>query len=163
MGNIIYIFLDVDGVLNNKDYLIKCYNKNGHRPMHMYHYPFDPDCLNNLMKLNQYLESKNLKPLLILSSTWRLDEEALIILSARLAEYGLKIFDSTEFIKAERGKEIKNYIINHPRYKDFIIIDDEIFDFKEEYLLEKLIRTEFKTGFDNKVLNKALEYFEGRI
>ena len=140
MSDVVYIFLDVDGVLNNENYLVRCYNRNGHRPMSLYYTPFDPKCLNNLMKLCQYLESNHLAPLLILSSTWRLDRDSLIVLNARLAEYGLRIFDCTEFLEAKRGKEIKEYLANHIRYKDYIIIDDEMFDIYKYHNLDRLIK-----------------------
>ena len=72
MNNIIYIFLDVDGVLNNQKYIEKCYENNGHCAMHMNHVPFDPKCLNNLMKLVRFIEQKAYDVKIILSSTWRL-------------------------------------------------------------------------------------------
>ena len=54
-----FIFLDVDGVLNNEDYIEECYEKNGHHAMHMNHVPFDPKCLENLMILvNKLREEK---------------------------------------------------------------------------------------------------------
>ena len=34
--NLIYIFLDVDGVLNDENYIVKCYEKH-HKAMHMNH------------------------------------------------------------------------------------------------------------------------------
>ena len=158
-GSIIYIFLDVDGVLNSENYIIKCYKKH-HKPMHMNHVPFDPKCLNNLMLLVQALEKHTLKNVkIILSSTWRLHEVDYEIVNARLAEYGLTLSGKTSYIHGERGKEIKEYL-DSLRYKcyNFIILDDDINDIIP-YFSNNLIRTTSKTGFSKRYLNKALKFF----
>ena len=45
------IFLDIDGVLNDGDYIEKCYERH-HKPMSMDFVPFKLLGLNNLRSLN---------------------------------------------------------------------------------------------------------------
>ena len=70
-----YIFLDIDGVLNNEIYFEECFNRHKVKGiMSMNRFPFDPKCLNNLMKLNQELQKQNYNVKIVLSSTWRLNQ-----------------------------------------------------------------------------------------
>lgn len=126
-----YIFLDIDGVLNNEIHLIKCWNINGNHAMHMNHVPFDPHALELLMIMcNKIRENGNLH--IILSSTWRLHDEDFAIVNARLAEYGLRCEDKTPVINHKRGIEIKEFLKNKNNY-NFAILDDDIFDIKEVF------------------------------
>lgn len=152
--NLIYIFLDVDGVLNDENYIVKCYEKH-HKSMHMNHVPFDPKCLNNLMILVQTLENNNYQVKIILSSTWRLSEIDYEIVNARLAEYGLKLSGKTPNLRAIRGEEIMSYL-SDKFYNDIIILDDDINDIINFYP-HNVIKTNFKTGFTKSCLNKAIK------
>ena len=117
------IFLDVDGVLNNANYIKKCYRKNGHKPMSMYCVPFGPYNLKNLAKL-----VRKTKANIVLTSTWRLDKEHIAVLKARLAEYGLRIYDMTDNINMIRGVEIKEWLKSHRDIENYVVIDDEEYD-----------------------------------
>lgn len=156
----IYIFLDVDGVLNNEKYLVKCYEHNGHHAMHMNHAPFDPKCLNNLMKLVRYIERKKYDVKIILSSTWRLHEVDYEIVNARIAEYGLTLKGRTDYIHSERGLEINKYLEDNPDYLYYLIIDDDIFDIKPYHNFKYVITTKYLTGFDNSKLKEAKLKFD---
>lgn len=149
-----FIFLDVDGVLNNEDYIEECYEKNGHHAMHMNHVPFDPKCLENLMILVNKLREKYSVEI-ILSSTWRLHEIDYEIVNARIAEYGLSLFDRTKYMGNIRGLEIKDYLDNNKKCKNFLIIDDDPFDIVT-YFKDNLVLTNFKTGFNKEALDLAL-------
>lgn len=84
-----YIFLDVDGVLNNKKHYKKLHNKYGGR-FCCQDMPFNPRSLKNLRNIIDATGAK-----LVLSSSWRKDEACLIVLKARLMEYGMKIHSMT--------------------------------------------------------------------
>lgn len=159
-SKLIYIFLDVDGVLNDEQYIEECYEKHN-KPMSMNHVPFDPKCLNNLMVLCQTLEKSDYEIKLILSSTWRLHDIDYAIVDARLAEYGLQLSGKTDYLSGERGKEIEKFLFENNIYKDIIILDDDRFDIEPLYK-DNLINTSFKTGFDDIALQKSLEYFTER-
>lgn len=152
---LIYIFLDIDGVLNSENYLEKCYRKH-HKPMSMNQVPFDPKCLNNLMILVQTIE-KHYQVKIILSSTWRLHDIDYEIVDARLAEYGLHLSDKTPIINQERGKEIKSYLeCSEQKCNNFLILDDEDFDILE-YFPHNIVKTNFRTGFNKKCLKQSLK------
>ena len=134
-----YIFLDCDGVLNNINYTKKCYTKNGHKPMSMYCVPFDPYNLKNLAKL-----VRKTKANIVLTSTWRLDKEHIAVLKARLAEYGLRIYDMTDNINMIRGVEIKEWLKSHRDIENYVVIDDE------EYNLSNFIDNKHLVIVDSK-------------
>lgn len=154
MKKLVFIFLDVDGVLNNENYIVKCYNKH-HKPMSMNHVPFDPKCLNNLMILVQQIQQLDYDVNIILSSTWRLNEIDYNIVDARLAEYGLSLNGKTSYIDGIRGMEIKDFL-QDKCYTNFIILDDDIFDI-QDYFPNNLVKTDFKTGLTKHNVKQALK------
>lgn len=156
-----YIFLDVDGVLNNEEYFMECFNRHKVKGiMSMNCFPFDPKCLNNLMKLNQELQKQNYNVKIVLSSTWRLNQIDMEIVKSRLAEYGMTLFAKTISLNSgDRGLEIKNFIENE-RYEkadNFLILDDEIGDIKKQFEDIHIIHTNFNTGFDSKKLEESIK------
>lgn len=88
-----YIFLDVDGVLNNKKHYKKQHEKYGGEFV-CENMPFNPRSLKNLNKIVKKTNSK-----VVISSSWRRSESAMTVLEARLIEYGIKIYDKTPFIE----------------------------------------------------------------
>lgn len=151
------VFLDVDGVLNNKRYIEKCYRRNGHKPMSMYCTPFDPYNLKNLAKIVRKTDAK-----IVLTSTWRLDDKHMAVLRARLAEYGLQIHDTTDsFIESGRANQIIEWLRNHKYIENYIIIDDECFDisifFKDKNILQ--INPEYGLTFGDRI--KAIKKLKG--
>lgn len=155
-----YIFLDIDGVLNNMNYWNKCFKRHHIKGiMSMHCFPFDPKCLNNLMKLNQELKNQNYNVKIVLSSTWRLNQIDTEIVNSRLAEYGMRIFAKTISLSSgNRGLEIKNFLDNekYEKAENFLIIDDEIKDIQEQFEEKYIIHTDFNTGFDSKKLQQAI-------
>lgn len=157
--NIFYIFLDIDGVLNNEEYWYECYERHKVKGiMSMDCFPFDPKCLNNLMILNQELHKKEYEVKIILSSTWRLGRESTAIVNSRLAEYGMRIASKTRNLNGDRGQEIKEFLndYNHPRAKNFLIIDDEVRSISKEFEEKHIIETSYKKGFDEVKLKEAI-------
>ena len=159
MKELVFIFLDVDGVLNNENYIVKCYNKH-HKPMSMNHVPFDPKCLNNLMILVQQIQQLDYDVNIILSSTWRLNEIDYNIVDARLAEYGLSLNGKTSYIDGIRGIEIKDFL-QDKCYTNFIILDDDIFDI-QDYFPNNLVKTDFKTGLTKHNVRQALKIIKSK-
>lgn len=159
MKELVFIFLDVDGVLNNENYIVKCYNKH-HKPMSMNHVPFDPKCLNNLMILVQQIQQLDYDVNIILSSTWRLNEIDYNIVDARLAEYGLSLNGKTSYIDGIRGIEIEDFL-QDKCYTNFIILDDDIFDI-QDYFPNNLVKTNFKTGLTKHNVKQALKIIKSK-
>lgn len=153
-----YIFLDIDGVLNNEYYTKLCYEK-FHRkhPFFCNNVPFDPSSLIQLAYLCNYIRSKDDEPYVVLTSSWRLHDADREIAAARLEEYNIQIKDiTTKDTYLERGEQIKQYLdkIDHP--VDFVILDDESFDIKE-YFPDELVLTDSRIGFTSEEKTKAKE------
>lgn len=151
------IFLDVDGVLNSINNLIKVYEKT-HRQHSGYNYPFDEECLNNLCFLVEETNSK-----IVITSTWRRHEKGIKVLLDKLEEYNLadKVIGYTPILNKTRGKEIKKFLSTLDYKPNFIIIDD---DTDMDDLISYLINTNPYFGLtsenvDNgiKMLNKTLK------
>lgn len=153
----VYIFLDIDGVLNNEQYTLeRCEKYNIALSLH--YVPFDPDNLQNLYLLCSKLKDVGYTYEIILSSSWRLGEIPTEIVNVRLSEYGLQIKDKTPNLFGERGIEIEKYLSEHNDYVDMIILDDEDFDIKDKYP-KNIIKTDYKYGFNKDSLERALKYF----
>ena len=153
-----YIFLDIDGVLNNEKYTIECYKK-WHRttPFICDAMPFDPSSLEQLAYLCNYIRSKGDKPYVILSSSWRLHDTDKEVAAARLEEYNIQIRDITsKDMRLKRGQQIKEYLDKLEQPVDFVIIDDEKFDI-EKYFLDELVLVNPQYGFTSKEKTKAKE------
>lgn len=151
-----YIFLDCDGVLNNINYTKKCYRKNGHKPMSMYCVPFDPHNLKNLAKIVNKTGAK-----IVLSSTWRIFKSHIYVLEARLAEYGLRIYDMTDNINMIRGAEIKEWLKSHRDIENYVVIDDEEYNLSNFIDNKHLVIVDSKYGLTFGDRIKAIEKLRG--
>jgi len=146
------IFLDIDGVLNNKD--ITCFHKG--RPGE-YAYGvftgedyFDPKCVACLNKIIQVTGAK-----LVISSSWRLlfDIETLsgFFVSQKIEG---KIIDYTDRFGGERGHEIQAWLTAHPEVESFVILDD---DSDMAHLLPYHIKTGWEKGLEEHHVNVAID------
>lgn len=140
------VFLDVDGVLNCSSTKDKC----------GYYTGIEDEKVTFLKKI---VEATNAK--IVLVSTWKYywykepnlkeqQDEMANYLDLKLKKQGLIIIDKTEDEAINRGDGILEYI-RHLKWKGikvdkFIIIDDEIFDYKETKLTKNLIQTGFYGG-----------------
>lgn len=137
-----YIFFDVDGVLNSSSTL-----KEGN---------LHDKYIDNLAKL-----VKNTKAKTVLISTWRFSIHKTIFgklkpynnstanLIKKLKKRKIKIdYLLEEGDNCERAEQIKEFI-EKKNVKDFVIIDDEGFNYKEKGLDKNLIQTKF-SNVDNK-------------
>lgn len=153
-----YIFLDIDGVLNNVKYTIRCYEK-WHRtsPFFCNRVPFDPSSLEQLSYLCNYIRSYNDNPYIVLTSSWRLHSKDVEVAAARLAEYNLKINDmTTKDMSLNRGEQIREYLSKLEQPVDFVIIDDESFDIIELFS-NRLVKVNSQYGFTSIEKEKAKE------
>ena len=143
-----YIFLDVDGVLNKEtDWARKIYS-------------LDPECTAEFCRLLNQLPD----PKVVLSSTWRngiardgttavhIDD-----LLTALAPAGIKSLDKTGVAPdGSRTKEIEHYLRRHPK-DSFIILDDDPTLFDNNKKTPHLYLTSSKTGLTAEDVNKILK------
>jgi len=161
-----YIFLDIDGVLNDGCYSTKQHKKYGGR-FFAETVPFNPRSLRNLKKIIDKTGGIE-HTVIVLTSTWRKLERNMIVLEARLMEYGIKIIreNKTENMNGQKGKEIerwlkendkvinyfyadnKEYEVDIPNESNFIIIDDETYDIRKYFTPDHIIKVNGYKGLD---------------
>ena len=127
------IFLDIDGVLNSDDYIDIAKNSQGIE-RHI-----DIDKVKLLKKAIDETGAKT-----VLTSSWR-NSKDIGPLRELLAKYEI-YFDVTPFINWERGLEIKQWLLEHNRGEDYIILDDEIYDSFDKEMLRHLVKVSDANG-----------------
>lgn len=143
MNDLNVIFLDCDGVLNSIATEHRFRGTIG----------FDR---RKIQKLKEIIDATDAK--IVLSSTWKLGWEkadkkcnqtpSAHYLDEQLARERLYIYDKTEDDGPNRGQGILNwldkYCRTHPRELiRYIIIDDDMFDFQEVGIADRVLRTSF--------------------
>lgn len=111
------IFLDVDGVLYSNEYIVEKTRALGRR-LHLDE-RLDEKCILVLKKIVELTGAK-----IVVTSSWKISD--LDILSNKLKEYGLVIYDVTRNYGDARGREIREWLSENNVSK-FVIIDDDIF------------------------------------
>lgn len=152
----VFVFLDVDGVLNNKNTKEK-----------------SPDGFTGVDIKNLYILKKILSnirnPEIILSSSWKVcwknhgkpNKEGKYLIDS-LYHIGYMIHGFTEDTEGEpfyhvswnRGEGIKRYLEEHP-HKNYLILDDEQFDFYRCWLEKHFLHTNWRTGLVETDIKKA--------
>lgn len=147
------IFLDVDGVLNCVSSTSKCG-------------PFVGIDGKKVKLLRKIIEETG--AVIVLSSTWkdnweRVDKEnqdySADYLDRKLKREMLRIFDKTQDEGENRGEGILRWMKNREVEK-FIILDDNVYDFKEQGLSSRHIQTEFyneEGGINESHVDLAIE------
>ncbi len=150
------IFLDVDGVLNYHEQLVR-----DQRPDSI-----DQRCVKRLRRLVDSAEDVRL----VLSSTWRRDPRDgrfSTKLRASLAEEGLDLFSQTVVcFGGGRGREIKLWLEEfHGQVDGFLILDDDTFDMGDD-LKPYIVKTSFAVkggdgGLQEEHMEKAIAILQG--
>lgn len=126
------IFLDVDGVLNTRTTVERTPD---------YHTGIDSARVEILAKAVGKYDHADV----ILSSDWKdmkPEEDDFCYLVSKLKEHGLTLTGKTTDHWNNRGEGILNYLEQHPEIEDFVILDDNIFDFRDyPKLWERLLIT----------------------
>lgn len=134
------IMTDVDGVLNDDTTPTRTKSR----------FIFVDD--EKLLRLKRIVDATGAK--IVLSSTWRYDREDplyngdFLELQEAFRNVGLDFYSYTpvDAFGTRRGMEIKAWLGLHPEVDNFIILDDELFDYAERGLLPRLVKTEFGDG-----------------
>lgn len=129
------VFLDVDGVLNTRRSCV-------HAPSGIY-VGVDDAGIAILAKSMR----ENGAAGVVLTTTWKdlpEDDEDYIYLVESLAKYRIKVLGKTrEDLSCERGEGILEYLDLHPEIDEFVILDDQHFDFEDHRkLYESFIDTQ---------------------
>jgi len=150
------VFTDVDGVLNEDTTPSRTKSR----------------CIfvdeAKILRLKEIVDATQAK--IVLSSTWRYDRNDprfngdFLELKEALATHGLEFYSYTpeDVTGLRRGMEIKAWLGSHPEVKQFVILDDELFDFEERGLLDHLVKTDFGYGgLTEEHVKEAIEILMG--
>ena len=152
------VFLDIDGVLNNSTTLDSVFGCVG----------IDDVLVERLKKIVETTEAE-----IFLVSSWKYgwykDAEQkqnqdifANHLDAKLYQHGLKITDKVESdgdTLDERGKRIKGFL-QTSKVKNFVILDDIVFDYISEGFEDNLVLTYSKFGLTEEDVKKAIEILQ---
>lgn len=167
------IFLDVDGVLNNSDNIIKTHDSMSKEEylelLHKEITPFDKKSLKYLGKLIDKFEGE---VIIVVSSTWRLSQKSLEILRYKIEDYihswNVRFDKTGRDDHVLRGKEIDKYFKDHKYIRqNYVIIDDDDFDIIDRPDLKippynyHFVKCSNKTGFKYKEYRRALKILRG--
>lgn len=153
-----YLFLDIDGVLNSKEWF-----KTHKSDENVVNY-FDPQCVSRVLRI---LEKTNAR--LVISSSWRIDSE--LPAWFRVVGFGETSFDTTPYFYSRedlthdqichlRGYEISRYIREHEEPESYCILDDDD-DFMDSQK-ENFIQTSYLVGLTDEDMEKAINILNGR-
>ena len=147
------IFLDIDGVLNNKDTKELT--------------PCDLLGVSDILveRLQKVAATTDAK--VILTSTWKknADESELDYLYKKLdfckpIDFTVEDENRGSFY---RGGGIIDYLTTHQDIEQFVILDDYIFDFEEQGLLDHLVWTNEKEGLTEEKTQQAIKILNGEL
>lgn len=146
-----YIFLDIDGVLNNNKTVVL--SPEGYTGIS-----------DNLAKrLGKIISRTGAKPVLISSWRYKSGIEDILYMRRRLKRYNaIPVGEIKEPNKCRllRGAGIKLFLETH-QHDEFVILDDYLFDFYEEELLPYLILTNPETGLTMEDVENAVKILNG--
>ena len=126
------VFLDIDGVLNSRTTCERT---------HDYHVGIDDLRVAVLAEsIKKYGSTE-----IVLSSDWkelRSEEDDYIYLILKLAKYGLELAGKTTDHYNNRGEGIQQYLESHPEIDEYVVLDDNEFDFRDyQNIWERLLLT----------------------
>jgi len=135
-----YIFLDIDGVLWDWNWRLDAIDK-GKIKNRLFVSEFNPKSMEALNFLIEEM-NKTHNTKVVISSTWRGNLElADEVLRANNINYDDELLATKiSGTPAKRGEEILEFLNTHES-GDFIILDDESFDFKNHFSPDKIIKT----------------------
>lgn len=162
-----YIFLDIDGVMNNRiDWMSKVDNKSEQFHDHRMFCDEAWEMLSDVCKRT--------KAKIVLSSSWRLgfkNRNGYVVcksndcsLSQKLLfyfeKYNIDLVGLTTNHYDYRGKQINDYVKRNLFATDkWVVLDDEDSDIKGYCKEEQMIKTEFETGLLPEHCEKIINYF----
>lgn len=142
------IFLDVDGVLNNKN--TKALTPGGWMGV-------SKTLVRRLQRVAAATGAK-----VVLTSTWKdADKLELDYLYKKLNFCKPINFTIEKESTFYRGGSIVNYLMEHQNIEQFVILDDHLFDFEEQNLLDHFVLTNGRIGLTEENTEQAIKILEG--
>ena len=146
------IFLDIDGVLNNRKWFSHISNHPQDKTKTWLQKQFEPRAVS---LLNDLIEAAGAK--IVVSSSWRIghtkDELQKLLQEAGL-KYDLLDYTPCKMSNYYRGNEIQWWLNDHPEVTSFVILDDNS---DMLHLMDKLVKTSNNHGLQREHIEKAKE------
>ena len=152
------VFLDIDGVLNaNEDF-------GGRSKPNPTIGGLMGIAVARVKRLKKIVDATDAK--IVLISSWKKHYVHYDMfgkyLRNKLRKEGLEIFDTTlDYEKKKgsyyRGTGIFNWLAVHEEVKEWIVLDDELFDDYDETIKRHLVKTNWETGLTDELTEKAIE------
>lgn len=167
-----YIFLDVDGVLNlfnvpwatSHDH-VRQPGVHGDECDKFGRFGVSQQLVDNLKYLYEYFE-KSYDTIIVISSTWRIGllKELSELLTYCGFNYTKGEFLATRFLGGNRGAEITaalNTLGLASSSRNYLVIDDEIFDMKHAIPKRAILKTSgYKGGLTRELVDSYIKKFE---
>ena len=135
------IFLDIDGVMNNES----------HFPSNCCVDPIGEEHLDLLEIIIEQTEAQ-----IVLSSTWRLDQNLKQKVVDHLSKKNLQLLDSTICLgHLPRSREIEDWLLKNTSVESFVILDDD--DDACGNYKSNFVETTFKRGLTPALAYKAVQ------
>lgn len=161
------IFLDVDGVLNSEDDLMRYRKENNINHTILY-----ANVEDRPLKLLKQLVDKTAAKIVV-SSSWRIGcersgresvfgTELYTKLVKRLKDYDMEVYDITPSLSgnSQRGDEIRQWLQTcQDEIENFVILDDD--SDMCEFVETNLVQTTYKHGLTEEHITKAIQVLEG--
>lgn len=137
------VFLDVDGVLNNFTLI----HQNGF------------DYIDPVMVGRVGIVVKHSGAKIVLSSTWRLQEDDKRRAAAALGEQGMFIHDVTPDLRTARSREISDWLEGNPDVERYAILDDD--EDAGFGMQGSFFQTDPEVGITDRIAEMALSHLRG--
>lgn len=148
------ILLDIDGVLTSYEWADAIMRQEGYRVD-----DYNELCQGKIALLKEIVDATGAE--IVISSSWRFDEDALEAVRKQLALFNLEVYDLTSQrldVVFNRTKELRLYIEeNHP--EEYLILDDEIITDPE--LAPHQVRTSLAKGLMKKDIEPSIKILKG--
>lgn len=164
-----YIFLDIDGVMNNEQDILHKKEKG---------VSFYDSMFNELAWKRLSILCKRTNAKVVLSSSWRhavkftADNRVITdyphdSLTAKLIQhfnnYDISLVGCTSTgFNGNRGRQILDYVFTnfHGLEDEWVVLDDELFDMKDVLPMDHVFKTEWATGLQDKHIEDILRFWE---
>lgn len=145
------IYLDIDGVMNSAEFdrLICNYRHGG-----IYNI-FDQRACLRLMNLIDETGAY-----VILSSSWRIDENSRKEVDIQLRPYRIKVVGYTGQERGQRGDQIAAHLAAHPEITEYVVFDD---DDDMDAVRSHFVKTTFEHGLQDEHIELAKQILNGHL
>lgn len=140
------LFLDIDGVVNSKQTLVKQYQRTGKASV----LGIDPHLAFKVGKIILDTDCK-----VVLSSSWRNHPDGVAEVKARVYP---ELYGTTPNLNdGFRGAEVRAWLDEHPEVTEYAILDDD----SDFYDYQPLFQTSWEQGITDYIAERVTKHLNG--